>query len=88
MGTLRNIYTPLEETVGISIVPMLEISRDEIFMREKAPAGCSLPTPSMQTHEMSKNHKKVLGHMLNISRNVAFTGEKAPAECSELAKRL
>ena len=34
-------YTPLGKKVGISIMPMLEISRYAIFMEEKAPAGCS-----------------------------------------------
>ena len=34
-------YTPLGKQVGILIVPMLEISRDAVFMKEKAPAGCS-----------------------------------------------
>ena len=38
---------PLEKTVVILIMPMLEISRVAISMKEKAPAGCSLLTQGL-----------------------------------------
>ena len=69
-------------------MPMLEIYRDAIFLGERAPAGCSLLTQGVQTLDIHKNHKKVLGHMQEISRNVVFMGAKAPAGCSELDKGL
>ena len=81
-------YIPLGKTVVILIIPMLEKSRDAIFRKEKAPAGCSLLTKGLQTQDINKKIKNVLGHMLNISRNVVFTEEKNPAGCSKLAKDL
>ena len=67
---------------------MLEIARDAILKPEKAPAGCSMLTPSFETKEMLEKLRKVIGHMLKIFRNVVFMGETAPAGCSELAKGL
>ena len=81
-------YTSLGKKVGILIIPMQEKSRDAIFRKEKAPAGCSLLTKGLQTQDINKKIKNVLGHMLNISRNVVFTEEKNPAGCSKLAKDL
>ena len=34
--------TTRKKKLGFLIIPMLEISRDAIFRKEKAPAGCSL----------------------------------------------
>ena len=79
-------YTPLGKKVGISIISMLEKSRDAIFRKEKAPAGCSLLTQGLQRQKMIKKHQNGIGHMSKIFRNAVFTEEKAPAGCSELAK--
>ena len=81
-------YNPQEETLGVLILPMFKKSRNAIFWKEKAAAGCSLLTQSLSAQEMTKKHTKVIRQMSKISRNAVFTNEKAPAGCSKLAKGL
>ena len=57
--------------------PMLEISRDALFMREEAPAGCSLLTQSLETQEMLKNKSKLLD-ACSKSPGTLFLCEKSP----------
>ena len=80
-------YNPLGKKVGISIMPLLEFSRDAIFMKEKAlrDAACS---PRACKHQKTQKMPKLnWSHAQNFQER-CFYGGKSPCGMQRARQEL